>query len=106
MVHAAWALVRLAGWQIPVWKAERTNQPRTRAPTAGIIRDAAEKAGTDPIKRTISLVARCFSLHGASVVFYEDRRPALLLYNCTKTPKAVVLSRTIATANSTMEAFM
>ena len=76
VVHAAWALARLAGWQIPVWKSG--DRPRTCAPTAEI-RDAAELAGLDCAKRAISLVARCFSLHGISAVFYEDRRPALLL---------------------------
>jgi hypothetical protein len=105
VVHAAWALARLAGWQIPLWKAGRADQPRTRAPTAEI-RDAAEKAGADSVKRAVSLVARCLSLHGVSVVFYEDRRPALRLYNGTKTSKAAVLSRATATANSAMAAFM
>ena len=105
MVHAAWALARLAGWQIPVRKAERSDRPHTRAPTAEI-RDAAERAGTDSVKRASSLVARCFSLHGVSVVFYEDRRPALLLYNGTRTPKAAVLSHATATANSAMAAFV
>ena len=82
VVHAAWALARLAGWQIPVWKSGKPDRPRTRAPAAEI-RDAAEHAGADSAKRAVSLVARCFSLHGISVVFYEDRRPALLLYNGT-----------------------
>ena len=66
------------------------------------IRDAAEHAGSDSATRTGSLVARCFSLHGISVVFYEDRRPALLLYNGTTTSKAAVLSRATATANAAM----
>ena len=65
-------LARLSGWQIPVWKAEWSDRPRARAPTAEI-RDAAERAGTgtDSVKRAISLVARCFSHHGACVVFYD-----------------------------------
>ena len=105
VVHAAWPLARLAGWQIPVWKSGKPDRPRTRAPTAEI-RDAAERAGSDCVKRAISLVARCFSLHGISAVFYEDRRPALLLYNCTATSKAAVFSRATATANAAMANFM
>ena len=68
VIHAARALARLAGWQIPVWKSRKPDRPRTRAPAAEI-RDAAEHAGTDSAKRAVSLVARCFSLHGISVVF-------------------------------------
>ena len=76
------------------------------APPAAAIRDAAEHAGSDSITRAVSLVARCFSLHGISAVFYEDRRPALLLYNGTTTSKAAVLSRATATANAAMATFM
>ena len=86
-------------------KQERPDRLRTRAPAAEI-RDAAERAGTDSVKRAISLVARCFSQHGVSAVFYEDRRSAVLLNNGMKPSKAAVLSRTTATANSAMAAFM
>ena len=75
-------------------------------PPAAAIRDAAEHAGSGSITRAVSLVARCFSLHGISAVFYEDRRPALLLYNGTKTSKAAVLWRATATANAAMATFM
>ena len=105
VVHAAWALARLAGWQIPVWKSGKPDRPRTRAPTAEI-RDAAEQPSSDCAKRAVSLVARCFSLHGISTVFYEDRRPALLLYNGKPTSKEAVLSRATATANAAMASFM
>ena len=101
LVHAAWALARLAGWQIPVWKSGKQDWPRVRPPAAAI-RDAAEHAGSGSITRAVSLVARCFSLNGISAVFYEDRRPALLLYNGTTTSKAAVLSRATATANAAM----
>ena len=46
------------------------------------------------------------SLHCISDIFYEDRRPALLLYNDTTTSKAAVLSRATATANAAMTTFM
>ena len=46
------------------------------------------------------------SLHGISTVFYEDRRPALLLYDGNPTSKAAVLSRATATANAAMASFM
>ena len=105
VVHAAWALARLAGWHIPVWKSGKPDRPRTRAPTAEI-RDAAEQPSSDCLKRAVSLVARCFSLHGISSVFYEDRRPALLLYDGKPTSKAAVLSRATATANAAMASFM
>ena len=104
-MHATWALARLAGWQVPVWKLGKPDRPRTRAPAAEI-RDAAEHAGTDSAKRAVSLVARCFSLYDISVVFYEDRRPALLLYNGTTTSKAAVLSRATTTANAAMATSM
>ena len=83
----------------------KPDRPHTRAPTAEI-RDVAEHAGSDCAKRAVSLVARCFFLNGISVVFYEDRRPALLLYNGTMTSKAAVLSRATATANVAMATFM
>ena len=31
-VHAVWALARLAGWHIPVWKSGKPDRPRARAP--------------------------------------------------------------------------
>ena len=70
------------------------------------LKDAAEQPGSDSAKRAVSLVARCFSLHGTSTVFYEDRRPALLLYNGKPTSKEAVLSRATATANAAMVSFM
>ena len=88
-----------------MWKSGKPDRPRTRAPTAEI-RDAAERAGSDCAKRAISLVARCFSLRGISAVFYEDRRPALLLYNGMATSKTAVLSRATAIANAAMASFM
>ena len=75
------------------------------APPAAAIRDAAENASSDSITRAVSLVARYFSLHGISAIFYEDRRPALLLYNGTTALKAAVLSRATATANAAMTTF-
>ena len=84
---------------------EARSTPHT-CPTTPDIRDAAERAGSGCAKRAISLVARCFSLHGIFAVFYEDRRPALLLYNGMETSKAAVLSRATATANAAMANFM
>ena len=105
VVHAAWA------WHgSPDGKSQYGSRAcridRVYTPPAAAIRDAAEHAGSGSITRAVSLVARCFSLHGISAVFYEDRRPALLLYNGTKTSKAAVLWRATATANAAMATFM
>ena len=45
-------------------------------------------------------------MHGISVVFYEDRHLALLLYNGTTTSKVAVLSHATATANASIGTFM
>ena len=66
------------------------------------MRDAAERAGSDCAKRAILLVARCFSLHGTSAIFYEDRRPALLLYNAMK---VVIAAFAVAVARESTAAF-